>query len=43
MGGGWLKREKTFLWIKELLRISDHVDMRGDLEGLRNLLTIHEI
>ena len=43
MGRRWLKTEKTFLWIKELSDISDHVDMRGDLEGLRNLLTTHEI
>lgn len=35
--------ERNFLWIKAILGISDHVDMWGDLEGLRNLLSIPEI
>lgn len=37
------ERNETFLWIEEVLGISDHMDMWGDLDGLRNLLSTHEI
>lgn len=34
---------ESFLWIDEVLGISNHVDMWGDLEGLRNLPSTHKI
>lgn len=37
------EREENFLWIEEVLGISDHVDMWRDLEGLRKLVSTHEI